>query len=159
MLYLSEKTQVRSKSETDTKEMARTIAPLFQPGDLIILEGDLGAGKTHFVKGLAEGFQSEDPVTSPTFGIANFYRTGQFDILHIDLYRIATIEALNDLGLTDYFDQSVVCIEWGTKFADYFDDYLLISFEAKGDNERLITFSGHSDKYSSIIDGLKIKLC
>ena len=153
------KFQIRSNNQTDTKKIARLAAPLFQPGDLIILDGDLGAGKTHFVKGFTEGFQSEDPVTSPTFSIANFYRTDRFDILHIDLYRIATIEAFNDLGLTDYFDQSVVCIEWGTKFADYFDAYMLISFESKGDNERLITFAGNSDKYSSITDSLKNKLC
>ncbi|MDR2691060.1 MAG: tRNA (adenosine(37)-N6)-threonylcarbamoyltransferase complex ATPase subunit type 1 TsaE, partial [Dysgonamonadaceae bacterium] len=141
------------------REIARKIAPLFHPGDLIIQDGGLGAGKTHFVKGFAEGFHSEDLVTSPTFSIANFYRTGRFDILHIDLYRIETIEAFNDLGLTDYFDQSVVCIEWGTKFAGYFDDYMLVSFESKGDNERLITFAGHSDKYNSITVSLKDRLC
>ncbi|MDR1631635.1 MAG: tRNA (adenosine(37)-N6)-threonylcarbamoyltransferase complex ATPase subunit type 1 TsaE [Dysgonamonadaceae bacterium] len=156
---MSEKIQILSKNQIDTKKIALKTAPLFQSGDLIILDGDLSAGKTHFVKGFTEGFQSEDLVTSPTFSIANFYRTGQFDILHIDLYRIKTIEEFNDLGLTDYFDQSVVCIEWGTKFADYFDDYMLISFESKGDNERLITFAGNSDKYNSIIDSLKNILC
>ncbi|MDR0733941.1 MAG: tRNA (adenosine(37)-N6)-threonylcarbamoyltransferase complex ATPase subunit type 1 TsaE [Dysgonamonadaceae bacterium] len=147
--------QILSKSQTDTEAIAQKIAPLFQSGDLILLDGDLGAGKTHFVKGFTQGFQSEDSVTSPTFGVANFYRAARCDILHIDLYRIATIEAFNDLGLTDYFDQCVVCIEWGTKFADYFDDCLLVSLASKGANERLITFSGHSDKYNEI----KATLC
>jgi tRNA threonylcarbamoyladenosine biosynthesis protein TsaE len=156
---MSEKFQILSKSEEDTKQIARKTASFFQPSDLIILDGDLGAGKTHFVKGFTEGFQSGDLVTSPTFSIANFYRTGKFDILHIDLYRISTIEEFNDLGLTDYFDQSVVLVEWGMKFADYFEDYMLLSFESKGDNERLMTFSGSSGKYNSIIDGLKNKLC
>lgn len=139
--------------------IAREMASFFQAGDLIILDGDLGAGKTHFVKGFTGGYGSKDLVTSPTFSIANFYRTGRFDILHIDLYRISTIEEFQDLGLTDYFNQSVVLIEWGTKFADYFEDYMLISLESKGYNERSITFTGNSEKYDSIIDKLKNKLC
>jgi tRNA threonylcarbamoyladenosine biosynthesis protein TsaE len=147
--------QILSKSQDDTQNIARRIAPFFHPGDLIILDGDLGAGKTHFVKGFAESLGSKDPVVSPTFSIANFYRTGGFDILHIDLYRISTVKEFEDLGITDYFDASVVCIEWGKKFADFFDEYLLVSFETKGDNERFITFSGNAKKYHAIIEELK----
>jgi tRNA threonylcarbamoyladenosine biosynthesis protein TsaE len=138
---MSKTIQILSKSQEDTIKIARETASLFRPGDLIILDGDLGAGKTHFVKGFAESYHSEDPVTSPTFSIANFYRTGKFDIIHIDLYRISTIEEFEDLGITDYFDTSIVLIEWGKKFADYFDEYTLVTFETKGDNERLITFN------------------
>jgi len=152
---MSETFQILSKSQEDTKNIAREAASFFYPGDLIILDGDLGAGKTHFVKGFTEGYNSKDLVTSPTFSIANFYRTDKFDILHIDLYRISTVEEFKDLGLTDYFDPSIVLIEWGMKFEDYFDEYTLVSFESKGDNERLITFAGDSKK----IDELKNKLC
>jgi len=152
---MSKTFQILSNSQEDTKNIAQKAARFFHPGDLIILDGDLGAGKTHFVKGFTEGFSSKDLVTSPTFSIANFYRTGGFDILHIDLYRISTIEEFKDLGLTDYFDQSIVLIEWGLKFADYFDEYMLVSFESKGDNERLITFTGNSKK----IDEIKNILC
>jgi tRNA threonylcarbamoyladenosine biosynthesis protein TsaE len=156
---MAEEYKILSKNQEDTIDIARQTAPFFQPGNLIILDGDLGAGKTHFVKGFTEGYNSKDLVTSPTFSIANFYRTGRFDILHIDLYRISTIEEFRDLGLTDYFDQSIVLIEWGTKFADYFEDYMLISLESKGYNERLITFTGNSEKQDSIITELKNKLC
>jgi tRNA threonylcarbamoyladenosine biosynthesis protein TsaE len=156
---MSKTFQILSKSREDTQNIARKIAPYFHPGNLIILDGYLGAGKTHFVKGFTEAYHAEDPVTSPTFSIANFYRTEKFDILHIDLYRIPTIEEFNDLGLTDYFDQSVVLIEWGKKFADYFEEYMLVSIESKGDNERLIIFAGAGEKYDSIIDDLKNKLC
>jgi len=152
---MSKTFQITSKSQEDTQNIARKIASSFHPGDLIILDGELGAGKTHFVKGFTEADNSQDLVTSPTFSIANFYRTAEFDILHIDLYRISTISEFKDLGLTDYFDQSIVLIEWGLKFADYFDDYVLISFESKGDNERLITFAGNNEK----IDEIKNKLC
>jgi tRNA threonylcarbamoyladenosine biosynthesis protein TsaE len=138
---MSKTLQILSKGQDDTQNIARKTASFFRPGDLIILDGDLGAGKTHFVKGFVEGYNSEDTVTSPTFSIANFYRTGKFDIIHIDLYRISTIEEFEDLGITDYFDTSIVLIEWGKKFADYFDEYTLVSFETKGYNERLITFT------------------
>jgi len=152
---MSKTFQILSKSQEETINIARKAALCFHPGDLIILDGDLGAGKTHFVKGFTEGYNSQDLVTSPTFSIANFYRTGKFDILHIDLYRILTLGEFKDLGLTDYFDQSIVLIEWGLKFADYFDEYMLVSFESKGDNERLISFTGNSEK----IDELKNKIC
>jgi tRNA threonylcarbamoyladenosine biosynthesis protein TsaE len=156
---MSKTFQILSKSQEDTQNIARKTVSLFHPGDLIILEGDLGVGKTHFVKGFAESFDSKDPVVSPTFSIANFYRTGAFDILHIDLYRISTSEEFEDLGIADYFNTSIVLIEWGKKFADHFDEYLLVSFETKGDNERLITFSGNAEKYHSMINELKNKLC
>ena len=152
---MSKTFQILSESQEDTKNIARKTALVFHQGDLIILDGELGTGKTHFVKGFTEGNRSNDIVTSPTFSIANFYRTGNFDILHIDLYRIEKIEEFKDLGLTDYFDTSIVLIEWGKKFADYFDEYMLISFESQGDNKRLITFTGNCDK----IDEIKNKLC
>jgi tRNA threonylcarbamoyladenosine biosynthesis protein TsaE len=152
---MSKTFQILSKSKENTLNIARKTASLFHPGDLIILDGDLGAGKTHFVKGFTESYNSKDLVTSPTFSIANFYRTGEFDILHIDLYRISTIEEFKDLGITDYFDQAIVLIEWGKKFTDYFDEYMLVSLESKGDNERLITFTFDDER----IDKLKNKLC
>jgi len=124
-------------------------------GDVIILEGDLGAGKTHFVKGFADGLNSKNVVTSPTFSIANFYKSRDITLLHIDLYRIATINEFYDLGLIDYFDQSVTMIEWGMKFEDYVDDFLLITIKILDNNSRLISFEIKGDKYNSIIDSIE----
>ena len=139
--------------------IARKIAPLFRAGDVIILDGDLGAGKTCFVKGFTEGIHSQDEVNSPTFSIANFYRAKtQLDILHIDLYRIETIDELNDLGLFDYFDQSVTLIEWGNKFPDIFESYLFISFQINDDNIRVLRFECHGDNYTSIINEIQLLL-
>ncbi len=138
---------ITSNNEEDTRQIAKTIASFFRPGDLVILDGELGAGKTYFVKGFSEGLQSADPVSSPTFSIANFYRTPFADILHIDLYRIATVDELNDLGLFDYFGQSIVLIEWGMKMADSFEDYLLVTFTIEDDNTRILTFDSHGAKY------------
>ena len=124
-------------------------------GDILILEGDLGAGKTHFVKGFADGINSTNVVTSPTFSIANFYKSPGITLLHIDLYRINTLNEFYDLGLIDYFDQSVTMIEWGMKFEDYVEGFLLITIEIRDDNSRLISFESKGDNYNSIIDSIE----
>jgi len=146
---------ILSECEADTKNIAKTIAPVFKMGDVLILEGDLGAGKTHFVKGFADGINSKNVVTSPTFSIANFYKSPVITLLHIDLYRINTLNEFYDLGLIDYFDQSVTMIEWGLKFDGFVDEYLLISIEICDNNSRLISFDSRGDKYNSIIDSIK----
>ena len=146
---------IASNSEEKTRAIARRIARFFHPGDIIILDGELGAGKTYFVKGFYDGLHSKDLVSSPTFSIANFYKTNAADILHIDLYRIATVEEYYDLGLLDYFEQSVVLIEWGKKFADNFETYFLISFEINDDTTRTLTFTPQGDKYDPTMIELK----
>ena len=147
--------QILSESESDTKNIAKTIASVFKMGDVLVLDGDLGAGKTHFVKGFADGISSQNVVTSPTFSIANFYKSPSTTLLHIDLYRINTLNEFYDLGLMDFFDQSVTMIEWGMKFEDYVEDFLLVSIEIRDDNSRLISFTGKGDKYSSIINSIE----
>jgi tRNA threonylcarbamoyladenosine biosynthesis protein TsaE len=141
--------QLISKSEGDTRKIAALLSPFFQPGDVIVLDGELGAGKTHFVKGFAEARGSQDSVTSPTFSVANFYRTATGEILHVDVYRIETPEEYDDLGLADYFSQAVVLVEWGLKFPGYLDDYLLISFarDKAGSDHRLLTVESGSERY------------
>ena len=155
---MTEEFRVISNSEEATLKIAKEIARLFRPDDMIILDGDLGAGKTYFVKGFVESYHSDDLVSSPTFSIANFYRTDVSEILHIDLYRISTIDEFHDLGLHDYFGQSIVLIEWGKKFAEFFEEYLLISFEINDANNRTITFTSKGDKYNSTINELKMIL-
>ncbi|MDR2836209.1 MAG: tRNA (adenosine(37)-N6)-threonylcarbamoyltransferase complex ATPase subunit type 1 TsaE [Bacteroidales bacterium] len=136
-----------SHSTDETIEIAKKISNCFSIGDIIILEGYLGTGKTHFVKGIAKGLKSKKNVTSPTFNIANFYDSENNQIIHIDLYRIETLEELIDLGLNDYFDNVIVFVEWGEKFIDYFDDYLKISFEKNENDDRIISFDSNSEKY------------
>ena len=147
------KFNIITKSENETMRMAKAIASFFNCGDLLLLDGDLGTGKTYFVKGFAEGIGSTDKVTSPTFSIANFYNAERSQLLHIDLYRIADIAEFNELGLSEYFPETIVIIEWGTKFPDFFDEYMVISIKYIENEKdmREISFSYKGEKYNSII--------
>lgn len=106
-------------SPEETMEYGRKLASFLRVPSLVLLRGDLGAGKTTLVKGIAEGFQSaqREDVTSPTFTLIHEYRGPGADLFHIDLYRIDTLKELDTLALDDLRDErSVVLVEWGEKF-------------------------------------------
>ena len=106
-------------SPEETIALGRTLASLIAPPKIVLLRGDLGAGKTTLVKGIAEGFgaASEDDVTSPTFTLVHEYRGPAAILYHIDLYRVDTPRQLETLGLDDLISEnSVLLIEWGEKF-------------------------------------------
>ena len=109
-------------SAEETIALGRTLAGMLTPPKLVLLRGDLGAGKTTLVKGIAEAFQaaSADDVTSPTFTLVHEYRGPQVNLYHIDLYRIDTPRQLETLGLDDLISgNSILLIEWGEKFARF----------------------------------------
>jgi tRNA threonylcarbamoyladenosine biosynthesis protein TsaE len=109
-------------SAEETIELGRTLAVMLAPPKLVLLRGDLGAGKTTLVKGIAEAFHaaSAEDVTSPTFTLIHEYRGPQANLYHIDLYRIDTPRQLETLGLDDLItDNSILLIEWGEKFARF----------------------------------------
>src|SRR6476660_8934860 len=109
-------------SAEETIALGRTLAAMLAPPKLVLLRGDLGAGKTTLVKGIAEGFTaaSQDEVTSPTFTLIHEYRSPRATLYHIDLYRIDTQRELDTLALDDLMTvDSVVLIEWGEKFARF----------------------------------------
>src|SRR5436305_15037818 len=112
----------QTHSAEETTELGRRLSAELKPGSIVLLRGDLGAGKTTLVKGIAEGFQaaSHDDVTSPTFTLIHEYRGPVVTLYHIDLYRIDTQRELETLGLDDLMtDSSVLLIEWGEKFARF----------------------------------------
>src|ERR1700730_19289551 len=111
-----------TNSPEETIALGRELASQLGPPKIVVLRGDLGAGKTTLVKGIAEGFRaaSHDDVTSPTFTLIHEYRGQAATIYHIDLYRIDTPRELETLGLDDLMtDNSVLLIEWGEKFARF----------------------------------------
>lgn len=131
-----------TKSAEETIALGRELAHMLAPPKLVVLSGDLGAGKTTLVKGIAEGFHaaSEEDVTSPTFTLIHEYRGPAVMVYHIDLYRIDTQRELETLGLDDLMSEdSVLLIEWGEKFARFERERdVEIALERVSENQRRI---------------------
>jgi tRNA threonylcarbamoyladenosine biosynthesis protein TsaE len=132
-----------TKSAEETIALGRQLASILSPPKLVLLRGDLGAGKTTLVKGIAKGFQaaSEADVTSPTFTLIHEYRGPSATVYHIDLYRVDTQRELETLGLDDVMgENSVLLIEWGEKFARFERERDVdIALKRVSENERRIT--------------------
>lgn len=133
-----------SHSADETIELGRKLAARMRTPMLVLLRGDLGAGKTTMVKGIAEAFEaaSQDNVTSPTFTLIHEYRGPDVSVYHIDLYRIETERELATLGLDEMLNdpQNVVLIEWGERFPRLVRERdMEIAIERLGEEERKIT--------------------
>jgi len=136
-----------TKSAEETIALGRELASSLAPPKLVVLRGDLGAGKTTLVKGVAQGFNAaeEEDVTSPTFTLIHEYRGPETTVYHIDLYRVDTQRELETLGLDDLMtENSVLLIEWGEKFE---------RFEKERDIEIAIERLGESERNISVIIG------
>jgi tRNA threonylcarbamoyladenosine biosynthesis protein TsaE len=139
--------EVTTHSPEETIALGRTLAHILTPPKIVLLRGELGAGKTTLVKGIAEGFQAarEEDVTSPTFTLVHEYRGPQATIYHIDLYRVDTLRQLETLGLDDLTAQgSILLIEWGEKFSRFQRERdVEIALERVGESERRILITAH----------------
>lgn len=132
-------------SAEETTDLGRRLADDLKPGSIVLLRGDLGAGKTTMVKGIAEGFQAAkaEDVTSPTFTLIHEYRGPAVTLYHIDLYRIDTQRELDTLALDDLMTpKSILLIEWGEKFARFAKERdVEIAIEHKDNEGREVTVS------------------
>lgn len=117
--------RARTTSTAGTRDLAAALAELARPGDLLVLVGDLGAGKTAFTQGFARGLGVDEQVTSPTFALVQSY-TGRLDLYHLDVYRLDQVSEALDLGLSELLDEgAVTVIEWGDAIAPVLPhDYL-----------------------------------
>jgi tRNA threonylcarbamoyladenosine biosynthesis protein TsaE len=150
----------KTTGAAQTREFGAEIAGFLAPGDLVLIEGELGAGKTTFVQGLASGLGVTEPVASPTFTLVRIYETdrsgGIERLLHADLYRLEHLQEVIDLGLLELVDDAAVAvIEWGEAGVPVFGpEFLEIRIERPrtGDDEvtdeRLITVSGTGSWFS-----------
>lgn len=133
---------VMSRSVADTNALARRIGRLLEPGDVVLLAGDLGAGKTVFARGIAAGLEVPEPVVSPTFTLAREYR-GRLRMLHVDVYRLDRVQEVRDLGLEDLAgDDAVTVVEWGDMVSGEFSPDRLevgLGFVADEPDARRIT--------------------
>jgi tRNA threonylcarbamoyladenosine biosynthesis protein TsaE len=128
-------------SVDDTRDLAAEVATLAAPGDLIVLAGDLGTGKTAFAQGFARGLGVEEPVTSPAFILVHTYE-GRLPLVHLDVYRLDTMQELVDLGIAELLDDGgVTLIEWGDAVAPGLPaDFLEVRIEAgAGPDDRLLS--------------------
>ena len=137
--------EITTHSPEETIAFGRTLTELLAPPKLVLLRGDLGAGKTTLVKGIAAAFEAaaEEDVTSPTFTLIHEYRGPRANLYHIDLYRIDTQRELETLGLDDLrSDKSILLIEWGEKFPRFERERdVEIALERMGESERRIRIS------------------
>ncbi len=124
-----------------TRRLGSQIARIVEPGDVILLEGDLGAGKTTFTQGMAAALGVDSVVTSPTFTLMNIYPTaGGFDLVHVDVYRLERLSEVVDLALAEMLDDgAVVVVEWGERAAAALPGgHLLVSLRPGVDENRRI---------------------
>ena len=129
-----------SDSPEETVEIGKKIASYLKAGDCVLYTGEMGAGKTHLTKGIAEYFGSTDDVTSPTFALVNEYE-GDVPIFHFDLFRINTLDDLYAIGFFDYLDAGgVLVIEWSENVLEFLPkDMIRVDIKRISDNEREIT--------------------
>ena len=124
----------------DTRQVARALAALVREGDIIVLEGGLGAGKTAFVSGLAEGLGVTEAVTSPTFVLVKQYVDGFMHLVHADVYRLGSSAEFEDLDLLHTARDGLLAIEWGDAIVGSLPDtYLTVQLDGLGDDGRTIT--------------------
>ncbi len=137
--------QITTHSADETQALGQKLASRLAPGDVIAYFGDLGAGKTAFTRGLAQGLGITDPVTSPTYTIVNEYLSGRIPLFHFDMYRLSSSDELFDIGWEDYLSRGGVCaVEWSENVADALQDAIRVTIEKDADepDTRHITITG-----------------
>ena len=137
--------QITTHSADETQALGQKLASRLAPGDVIAYFGDLGAGKTAFTRGLAQGLGIAGPVTSPTYTIVNEYLSGRIPLFHFDMYRLSSSDELFDIGWEDYLSRGGVCaVEWSENVEDALQDAIRVTIEKDADepDTRHITITG-----------------
>ena len=143
-----------SHNEEETIELASNIESEAFPGMVICLDGELGSGKTVFVKGFARSLGIDENVTSPTFNLIKEYTTGQLPLYHMDVYRLD--DDFESVGLEDYFNMpGVTLIEWSDMIKDFLpEERLEIKIKVVDENTRLLVFNPIGEKYIEVLSAV-----
>ena len=147
----------RTKSVDDTRSLAGEVAGVARSGDLVLLAGDLGAGKTSFVQGFGRALGVEDRITSPTFVLVHTYE-GALPVMHVDVYRLERLQELLDLGIGELLDSGgVTLIEWGDAVLPALpSDFLEVRLElGEGDDERVVRLRASGAAWSARLEHLR----
>jgi tRNA threonylcarbamoyladenosine biosynthesis protein TsaE len=141
-----------SESPEETRQLGEELGRLSEPGDVLLLTGELGAGKTCLTQGIAWGLGIEGYATSPTFIVVNQYE-GRLTMYHIDLYRIDTLLEVTDLGLGDYLYGDGICVvEWADKALEAFPpEHLLVEMVFLSDTSRSIALKPSGERYETLV--------
>ena len=133
-----------TNSPAETERLGQALAQKLTPGTVIAYEGDLGAGKTAFTRGLAKGLGADEPVTSPTYTIVNEYLSGRIPLFHFDMYRLRSSDDLFDIGWEDYLERGGVCaVEWSENVDDALEDCIRVDIcRGEHDEQRIVTIEG-----------------
>jgi tRNA threonylcarbamoyladenosine biosynthesis protein TsaE len=132
-------TTVTCQLPADTARLGGRLASLLQPGDVLVLSGELGSGKTLFTGGVASGLGVEEPVTSPSFVLVRRYDSGFIPLIHADVYRLRSRNEFEDLDLRE--EAGVLVVEWGDVVEEFLPrDHLRVNFEVAEDDSRVVTF-------------------
>jgi tRNA threonylcarbamoyladenosine biosynthesis protein TsaE len=123
----------------DTQAFGRELAAVLQPGDLVVLAGPLGAGKTALTQGIGAGLGVPGPVTSPTFVLARVHRGGRVPLVHVDAYRLTGMADVDDLDLDATTEESVTVVEWGHGLVEQLaDEHLVVELDRRDDDVRTV---------------------
>ncbi len=145
-------------AETDSLEFGRRLGTRLRAGDLVLLTGPLGAGKTVVTRGIAGGMGVRGPVMSPTFVIARVHRPVSGEgapLVHVDAYRLTRLDELDDLDLDTDLTDAVVVVEWGADFAERLsDEYLVVRLNRRDDDVREVVLEPHGERWSGRLEGL-----
>ena len=145
--------EIISRSTEQTRRVGMRLGALLKPGDMVALVGDLGSGKTTLVQGIAAGWGSLDPVSSPTFVIVNVYRhTGGLRLFHLDAYRLNGSNEALDLDLESMLDQGSLIVEWAERVQSVLPDQgLWVQLNYIDDVQRDLIFSGRGQYYEDLL--------
>jgi tRNA threonylcarbamoyladenosine biosynthesis protein TsaE len=147
-----------SHNENETKKIASTLASKLNHGDIIVLSGDLGSGKTKFTEGFLSYWGLDDEISSPTFTIVNEHNKDNTNIYHFDVYRLEDLDEFYAIGGTEYFLNGICIIEWGELIEPILpQNYIKISFskDEKDDSIRYLNFEAYGDKLNKAINSFE----
>ena len=153
------KIYIESNSPEYTIKIGNNLAKLLSKGDVVVLSGDLGAGKTKFVEGFLHNFGLQDEISSPTFNIINEYISSDNNIYHFDVYRLEDSDEFYAIGGEEYFEKGICLIEWGELISDVLPkDYIHVTINKDSNNEDLRSFEfevNDDSKYINVLNKLK----
>lgn len=150
---------LKSNNTNDTIKIGSILAKLLSIGDIVVLTGDLGAGKTKFVEGFLHNFGLQNEISSPTFNIVNEYISSEKNIYHFDVYRLEDSDEFYAIGGEEYFEKGICLIEWGELISDVLPkDYIHVTIHKDSNNENLRIFEFYvndDSKYIEVLNKLK----